>query len=222
MGKRDVQRSDSLDDLLEGSPVSGEPAEPSNRFEPVTVPAIRFSSRGGPAGETGVLPAVRITAEGEDLSETQDASRTTAENSVVPSGEREPAIEGRQQPLVLIVEDAIELARLIQITLNRNQIRSVIETHGQRALERYHEMRPDVVLLDLGLPDMTGWKVLEGIREAVNGKTEMPVVIVISAYSDAANRLVGKLQNVHGYLVKPFTSEDVTQAVRRALNGKVG
>ena len=222
MGKRDTQRSNKIDDLVEGTPLTDEPAEPCNRFEPVTPPAVRLSARGGPAGETGMLPAVRITAEGDDPSEAQDASRTTAENSVVPHSEHEPVIEGRAQPLVLIVEDAIELAQLIQITLNRNQIRSVIETHGQRALERFYEMRPEVVLLDLGLPDMTGWKVLEGIREAVDGKGPMPIVIVISAYGDAANRLVGRLQNVHGYLVKPFTSEDVTRAVRQALKGKVG
>ena len=222
MGKRDTQRSNTIDERFEGTPLVGEPHEPRNRFEPVTVPAVRLPTRGGPAGETGMLPAVRLIAEGDDPSEAQDASRTTAENSVVPHSEREPVIEGRAQPLVLIVEDAIELAQLIQITLTRNQIRSIIETHGQRALERFYEMKPDVVLLDLGLPDMTGWKVLEGIREAVEGKSAMPVVIVISAYGDAANRLVGKLQNVHGYIVKPFTSEDVTRAVRQALNGKVG
>ena len=221
MGKRDTQRSNIVDDRLDGTPLWGEPAEPRNRFEPVTLPAVRLPTRGGPAGETGMIPAVRFTAEGDDLSEAQDASRTTAENSAVPHSDREPAIGGRTEPLVLIVEDTIELAQLIQITLNRNQLRSIIETHGQRALDRFHEMKPDVVLLDLGLPDMTGWKVLEGIREGVNGKGEMPVVIVISAYGDAANRLVGKLQNVHGYLVKPFTSEDVMRTVRQALNGKV-
>ncbi len=221
MVKREIQRTGTFYKLVEGKPFADEPVEPRNRYESVTVPAIRLPSRGGPAGETGMIPAVRFTAEGDDLGDTQDASRTTAENRAVPMTDREPSIGGRIEPLVLIVEDSIELAQLIQITLKRNLIHSIIETSGLRALERYYEMKPDVVLLDLGLPDMTGWKVLDGIRESSLPDGSMPVVIVVSAYGDAANRLVGKLQNVHGYLVKPFTAEDITKAVRQALNGKV-
>lgn len=222
MVKRDTQCSGTFYKLAEGVPSPQEPVEPRNRYEPVTVPAVRLPARGGPAGETGLIAVVRFSAESDDPAEAQDASRTTAENRAVPIGENEPVNGARTEPLVLIVEDSVELAQLIQITLKRNQIRSIIETSGLRALERYYEMKPDVVLLDLGLPDMTGWKVLDGIREGSQEDGTMPVVIVVSAYGDAANRLVGKLQNVHGYLVKPFTSDDITSAVRQALNGKVG
>lgn len=185
-------------------------------------PFVRRSPHHGPAGETGLIPAVRIAAENDDPGERQDASRTTAEYKVVQSSDHAPEAEPRSEPLILIVEDNIELAKLIQITLTRGNLHSIIETSGHRALERYHETQPDIVLLDLGLPDMTGWKVLEGIRESARDNGQMPVVIVITAYADAANRLVGKLQNVEGYLIKPFTSDDIITSVRQALNGKVG
>lgn len=220
MVKREVLRTATYQKLVEGASASQEPAEKHSRFDAVTVPAVRLPSRGGPAGETGMIPAVRFVAESDDHAEGQDASRTTAENHAVPVSNPDLNTNGHIDPLVLIIEDSLELAQLIQITLKRNHIRSIIETSGSRALERYREMKPDIVLLDLGLPDMTGWKVLDEIRETSQADGSMPIVIVVSAYGDAANRLVGKLQNVHGYLVKPFTSEDIIRAVRQALNGK--
>jgi CheY-like chemotaxis protein len=81
-------------------------------------------------------------------------------------------------------------------------------------------MRPDVLLLDIGLPDMTGWQLLEDMRER-EGDTNMPKVVIITAYGDPANRLIGKLQNVHDYLIKPFTSEEVERVVLGALGKAV-
>lgn len=222
MSTRDTDCKEKFDDLVEGTPRAADPTESRGRFEPQTMPAVRLPARGGPASETGILPAVRFTPEGDDRGDNQDASRTTAENNAVPVSEHVPNGADADQPLVLIVEDTVELARLLQLTLSRVNIRSIIETSGHQALARYFETKPDVVLLDLGLPDMTGWKVLDDIRESANGSGTMPYVIVISAYGDAANRLVGKLQNVHGYIVKPFTPEDVIAAVREVLSGKVG
>ncbi len=78
-------------------------------------------------------------------------------------------------------------------------------------------MRPDLVLLDIGLPDMTGWQLLDYIREK-RGKANMPAVIIITAYGDPANRLVGKLQNVRDYLIKPFTADEVEKVVMKVLS----
>ena len=80
----------------------------------------------------------------------------------------------------------------------------------------YHAEHPDLVLLDLALPDMAGWKVLDTIKEQQRGE-KLPAIIVISAYSDAANRLMGKLQSVHSYLIKPFRPDDVEKVVANAL-----
>jgi CheY-like chemotaxis protein len=83
-------------------------------------------------------------------------------------------------------------------------------------------MKPDVILLDIGLPDMSGWSVLEAIRGEVGESGTMPIVVVITAYGDAANRLVGQYQNVNSYLVKPFTSDELLRTVRQAISGAVG
>src|SRR5436305_12512891 len=69
-------------------------------------------------------------------------------------------------PRVLIVEDTVELGEVIQATLQRMHIMAFCETHGLKALKRYEEIQPDLVLLDIGLPDMTGWKVLDAMKES--------------------------------------------------------
>src|SRR5690349_11304276 len=101
-------------------------------------------------------------------------------------------------PRVLIIEDTVELGEVIQATLERINMLAFCETHGTRALKRFEEIRPDIVLLDINLPDTSGWKVLDAIKES-RGEHRRPVIIVITAYNDPANRLMGKLQGVESY-----------------------
>jgi len=122
-------------------------------------------------------------------------------------------------PHVLIVEDAVELGEMIQTTLKQMKLMVFCETSGARALERYNEIQPDIVLLDIGLPDMTGWKVLDAIKE---GKAlfRRPVIVMLTAYGDPANRLMGKLQGVDHYLIKPFTPAEIEQVIQNILAAK--
>ncbi|MBZ0301900.1 MAG: response regulator [Anaerolineae bacterium] len=178
-------------------------------------PAVRLIDRHhAPSAETGLTPMV--VGEGQDDTDTQDASRTTAETQTSPTGQE--AMYTIKVPSVLIIEDSTELAEIIEATLQRLDMVTVHETHGHRAFSRYQEIHPDVVLLDIGLPDMTGWKLLENMKERA-GHSPMPKVIIITAFGDPANRLIGKLQNVHEYLIKPFTAEEVERVVLSALGG---
>jgi len=209
------------DQKAEGAHDDHDVRDPAHIRQPMTVPAVRVRRNESPAGETGMLPVVRVQAESTDNNDVQDASRTTAEVNpvLVPQAVKQ---EAHTRPLILIVEDQAMLAELIQITLQRMKLDSVIESHGGKALASYRALRPDMVLLDLGLPDMKGWQLLDSIKASlVEGET-MPIVVVITAFGDASNRLVGRFQNVDYYLVKPFTSEEVSQVVRQALNGTVG
>ena len=159
-----------------------------------------------PTAETGVMPAVG-SAESTDPADSQAAEQPAA--SAAPD---------RLTPRVLIVEDAAELAELVMVTLRRIQVVAVAEAGGEKAVSRYIECKPAVVLLDLNLPDMTGWKVLESIKDySAQNKLPMPRIIVMTAMGDPANRLVGKLQGVYSYLVKPFTPTELQNVVRTAL-----
>jgi DNA-binding response OmpR family regulator len=90
---------------------------------------------------------------------------------------------------------------------------------SDKALEVYNSEHPDLVLLDIALPDTTGWKVLDTMREQQKGGNG-PIIIVITAYGDPANRLMGKLQGIYDYLIKPFTPDEVEKVVITALDLK--
>lgn len=151
-------------------------------------------------------------------SETGHAAVNTQDEpvSAAPESQPEPAVEESVENAhtVLIVEDALELAEVIAETLGRLNIRTMHETHVDRALAIYDSVHPEVILLDIGLPDKNGWKLLDAIRQRPD---HSPAVIVITAHSDPANRLMGKLQGVHSYLIKPFTPNEVERVVGQAL-----
>lgn len=117
---------------------------------------------------------------------------------------------------VLIIEDTPELAEAIQLALEHVHILSFAEHDGQHALRRYHATRPDVVILDLNLPDMTGWQLLDAIKETQTAHRR-PAILVVTGYNDPANRLMGKMRGVDGYLIKPFSMADIAQKVQEAL-----
>jgi DNA-binding response OmpR family regulator len=131
------------------------------------------------------------------------------------TGSESPTL--KHVPRVLIVEDTIELAEIIRAAIRHLNVLTFHEARGLSALRAYYDVRPDLVLLDIGLPDMSGWKLLDSIKESQT-EGRRPVVVVITAYGDPANRLMGKLQGVDSYLVKPFTLDEVRAIVQRVVN----
>lgn len=217
MTQHSIDTSLELNELAEGSPSSYEITEPASPLKTALLPIIDSTSDSDDIdAETNAQ--VNVKAEGEDDEDAQDASLTTDEAKKIPVSEK--AKDDTKVPKVLIVEDTTELAEVIQATLERMNMVTYHETHGNKAMKRLKDVSPDVVLLDISLPDMTGWKILDVIKEArangSNGK-QYPVVIIITAYGDPANRLVGKLQGVHSYLIKPFTSDEIENIVTEAL-----
>lgn len=118
-------------------------------------------------------------------------------------------------PIILIVEDTPDFARMTQLTLQRFGYDSYHVIDGEEAVAFLDEGAPDVILMDLNLPGMSGWQVLEYLHH-LYGEGNVPV-IVTSAYSDTANRTMGKLQGIYKYLIKPFSPQDLIEAVDSAL-----
>ena len=122
-----------------------------------------------------------------------------------------------EAPLVMIVEDTLDAAQLMQISLRRAGIQDILHAENGRSALDYLEMyTPDVMILDIGMPDMSGWSVLEFIKQR-HGDTSFPV-IMLTAFDDPANKLIGKLQSrVYRYLTKPFLPEVLIQTVKDAI-----
>src|SRR5687768_7564464 len=96
---------------------------------------------------------------------------------------------------ILVVEDTPLMAQLTLMTLQRGGFRAVHVEDGETAVEFLKDKVPNLMLLDLNLPGMSGWDVMEYLVNT-HGAGSVPV-IVTTAYGDSANRVVGKLQSVH-------------------------
>jgi DNA-binding response OmpR family regulator len=124
-------------------------------------------------------------------------------------------VEARTEYEILVVEDTPQMAKLTLLSLQRGGFQGIHVEDGETAIEFLNEKLPNLVLLDLNLPGLSGWDVMEHLVNK-HGANAVPV-IVTTAYGDSANRVVGKLQEVYRYMVKPFTPTALIEAVEGAL-----
>ncbi len=124
------------------------------------------------------------------------------------------------QPNILIVDDTVEYGQLVQASLMRSGLQADYVHNGQLALDYLNERMPDVMLLDIGMPGMNGWAVLDEIKVRYPQAT-FPV-IVLTAFNDPANKLVGKFQQqVFRYCTKPTDLRTLANTVIEAAQRQV-
>ena len=116
------------------------------------------------------------------------------------------------KPLILVVEDDPAVARLISTTLETRNYQYHRVQNGAGALLEAASARPDVILLDLGLPDMDGIDVIRKIR----GWSNVPI-LVVSARSDDTDKVSALDAGADDYLTKPFSVEELLARLRVAL-----
>ena len=113
------------------------------------------------------------------------------------------------KPLILVVEDDPPVRNLITTTLKTNDYRYLAAETGEAALLEATSHNPDILLLDLGLPDMDGIQVIQKIRTWSN----LPI-IVISARSEDADKIAALDAGADDYLTKPFSVEELLARLR--------
>ena len=113
------------------------------------------------------------------------------------------------KPLILVVEDDSSVKNLITTTLKAHDYRYLTAQNGATAILEASSHNPDIVLLDLGLPDMDGVEVIEKIRSWSN----MPI-IVISARSEDTDKIDALDAGADDYLTKPFSVEELLARLR--------
>lgn len=132
------------------------------------------------------------------------------------TGAAAPVADGTQKRLALVVEDDTEVGQLVFLTLTQHGVDAYHVTNGQLALHYLETHKPDLIILDIAMPGMSGWDLLE-IMKANFPDWRCPV-IVLTAFDDSANMMIGKLQDrVVRYLNKPFDPAVLMQAVNQAL-----
>ncbi len=113
---------------------------------------------------------------------------------------------------VLIVEDERGLRQALGINLRAREYEVTLAEDGQTALRAAASERPDAVVLDLGLPDMDGVEVIEGLR----GWSEVPI-IVLSARSGEPDKVVALDAGADDFVTKPFGMDELLARLRAAL-----
>ncbi len=113
------------------------------------------------------------------------------------------------KPLILVVEDDTSVRNLMTTTLKAHGYRYLTAPNGQSAILEASSHNPDIVLLDLGLPDMDGVDIIKKIRTWSN----MPI-IVISARSEDTDKIDALDAGADDYLTKPFSVEELLARLR--------
>ena len=113
---------------------------------------------------------------------------------------------------ILIVEDEQSISNFISMVLNANGYDTIIVGSGEEALTMIASHCPDLIVLDLGLPDMDGMEVLKSVRKWSN----LPVVVV-SARNHEHDKVDALDYGADDYLVKPFGTSELLARIRTAI-----
>jgi DNA-binding response OmpR family regulator len=114
--------------------------------------------------------------------------------------------------LILVVEDEMKIARLVRDYLEHAGFEVIVTGNGEAALASARGAKPDLVVLDLGLPGLDGLDVTRELRRS----SSIPIVI-LTARGDEVDRVVGLELGADDYVVKPFSPKELVARVRAVL-----
>ena len=124
-----------------------------------------------------------------------------------------------EEPVVLVVDDSPTVRKIVQLTLQREQIRVVTAGDGLSALAAVADEQPDLILLDIMLPRMDGYNICQVVRKNMAYR-DMPI-IMLSGKDGLFDKMRGKLAGSTEYITKPFDSAELVQTVKRHLDSAV-
>ena len=118
---------------------------------------------------------------------------------------------------VLVVEDDLNIAELLQMYLEKEGYAVTIANDGGQGLEKFHAIQPDLVLLDVMMPVMDGWAVCNAIR----AESQTPI-IMLTAKSETTDKVQGLKAGADDYITKPFEMREVLARVEAVLRRSAG
>lgn len=121
---------------------------------------------------------------------------------------------------ILTCDDEKHIVRLIQVNLERQGYEVITAFNGAECLEKVKEDRPDLIVLDVMMPEMTGFEVLDALKQ--NPETENIPVIMLTARAQDSDVLRGWQSGVECYLTKPFNPMELIAFVKRIFSMEEG
>ena len=123
----------------------------------------------------------------------------------------------KDKPYILIVDDDPNIAHLVQLYLEKEGFTVKVAQRGDDALNEFHKLPPDLMLLDLMLPGVDGWQVLKTIR-----KTSAIPVIMLTAKDETFDKVLGLELGADDYVTKPFDAKELVARVKAVLRRTQG
>jgi two-component system, OmpR family, alkaline phosphatase synthesis response regulator PhoP len=118
---------------------------------------------------------------------------------------------------ILVVEDEAAIRTVVRTYLEHERYRVLLAENGREALSLVREQQPDLVILDLMLPEMDGTQVLAHLRQDANPAVRDVFVLMLTARSEEADRVAGLRLGADDYLTKPFSPPELVARVQAIL-----
>ena len=144
----------------------------------------------------------------------QGATAPADTRRVARTGQGTDAV-GTPGGVVLVIDDEPYILRSLSYLLTREGYRVETASTGRDGLDRVRSLRPPVVILDVMLPEMTGYEVCEQIKQ--DPRLTSTYVLMLSAKGQQVDRERGLLGGADAYLTKPFSPREVAQRLRTLL-----
>ena len=121
---------------------------------------------------------------------------------------------------IVCIEDELEMIELIRLILGRRGFDVHGAAGGKEGLEMVRELLPDLVLLDLMMPEMDGWEVYQQMK--ADASTRDIPVIVVTARAQNIDKVLGlHIAKVDDYIAKPFGPQELMDSVEKILGNKI-
>ncbi len=120
-----------------------------------------------------------------------------------------------RRELVLVADDDEDIVRFVEVNLRLEGFEVVTAGDGKEALEQAREILPDLVLLDIMMPEMDGFEVCQTLR--ASARTKHIPIIMLTARSLSADKVVGLTSGADDYIIKPFDPIELVARVKSAL-----
>lgn len=120
---------------------------------------------------------------------------------------------------ILIVDDEEDVLTLLQLVFETNGFIARTAFNGKAAVASAYHEPPDVILLDVMMPEMDGWQVLKVLKG--DERTRDIPVVMLSARAERRDKMIGLQEGAEGYIAKPFSTAEVLREVQSLLKRPV-
>jgi len=114
--------------------------------------------------------------------------------------------------MILVIEDEEAINHVLRVFLQREGWEVIQAFSGNEGIDAYYDHHPDLILLDVMLPDRDGWSILKEIRE----ESDCPI-LMLTALGDVQHRLTGLNSGADDYITKPFVADEVVARIHAVL-----